>query len=146
MRTMVIFFALAFLFVSGCAVVDYGKQNQATSRLVTAQITARFAESSSEPAARARAVRSVVNTIRNHVRDSTDASITDIERIARSEIDWASMSVADRQLLEFAFLKARQSLDDLVGGGVLDAEARVTISTFFDWIDRAAMRVEMRND
>ena len=128
--------------LTGCAALQYGANNPATARLVTDQITLRLVQSADDPVERAAAVRSVVATIRNEVNTNSEATLGSIEQLVRDEADWDSLKLADRQILEFALLKARQSLSDLIGDGLLDPDERATIGTLLDWIDAAAQRVE----
>ena len=139
-------FGAVFLCVlmAGCAALQYGANNPATARLVTDQITARFISEADDPKDRAAAVRDVVGTLRAEVDTNAQATLASIEQRVRDEIDWDELAIADRQILEFALLKARQSLSDLIGDGLLDPDERATIGTLLDWIDAAAERVQAR--
>ena len=132
------------LSLAGCAALQYGANNPATARLVTDQITVRFIVEADYPEERAAAVRDVVGTLRGEVNTNAQATLASIEQRVRDEVDWDELAIADRQILEFALLKARQSLSELIGDGLLDPDERATIGTLLDWIDAAARRVEAR--
>ena len=134
---------LLCLSLAGCAAVQYGQSNPETARLVTNQITARFIQGADNPAERASAVRYVVQTLRSEVDSNAEATLGSLEARAREEIDWSTMSVADQQIIEFALLKARQSLSRLIGDGLLDPNEKAPVGTLLDWIDDAAQRAEM---
>ena len=146
MKTIIIaaLVSLACVALAGCAAIQYGQNNPATARLVTDQITARFIAEADSPKDRAAAVRDVVGTLRTEVDTNAQATLDSIEQRVREEIDWSELGVADQQILEFALLKARQSLSDLIGDGLLDPNERATIGTLLDWIDAAAQRVKAR--
>lgn len=127
--------------LSGCAVLDRVEESPMTSQLITDQITLRFIAGSDDPVARAERVRAVVAKVRSHLSGTESYSIAALDEAVRAQINWQSLSVADQALLDYALSKARASLADLIGEGVVDPEQTERVDTLLTWIDNAAARV-----
>lgn len=127
--------------LSACAVLEQVEKSPMTAQLVTDQITLRFIAGSDDPVARAERVRAVVAKVRSHVSGTESYSIAALDQVVREQINWQSLSVADQALLDYALSKARSSLADLIGEGVVDPEQSETVDTLLTWIDNAAARV-----
>lgn len=133
--------AITLLALSGCAVLDKIEESPMTAELITNQITLRFIAGSEDPVERAARVRDVVDKVRSQVSAEQTYTLAAIDEAVRAEINWQSMSIADQEILNFGLTRARAAIEKLVGEGVVDPEARETVSTLLTWIDQAAARV-----
>jgi hypothetical protein len=112
-----------------------------TSQLITNQITLRFIAESDDPVERAARVREVVAKVRDQVFSDKSFTLADLDESVRDEIDWQALSAADQELLNFGLTKANAAIARLIGDGVIEPDARGTVTTLLRWIDQAAQRV-----
>lgn len=135
----------ALLGLSGCSVwqgvQERVGESEVTSRLVVSQITSRIINEADNPKERASKIQDIVSKVREQLNQDTTARLDEIEAVVREQIDWNDLSAPDQELVNFALVKARESLDELIGDGVLKDDDIETVGTLMDWIDEAASRV-----
>lgn len=132
--------ALMLLALSGCAVFENIERAPVTTELITNQLTLRLISGADDPVARAAKIREKVASYRSGL--SGEYTLSDLEAKVRGDIDWQDYSMADQELLNFAITKAGQTIESLIGDGVLNPQDKATVDTLFRWIDNAAMRVQ----
>lgn len=138
--------AVALAIGAGCTTLqNIGQaveESPMTAQLVTNQLTLRIIAAGDDPVARATKFRDVVSKIRLATSGDQRYTLADIDTIARQQIPWQSLSLADQELLDQALTYARNTLTNLIGEGLVDGTERHTIDTLLTWIDNAALRVQ----
>jgi len=131
---------------TGCSTWESVQQrvseSDVTSQLVVNQITLRIIDGADNPQERAQRIREIIASVEDQIDGDIVARLDQLEAVVRSEIDWESLSLADQEIVNFALEKARLTLEDLIGDGVLEESDIETVSTLLRWIDNAAARVQ----
>lgn len=130
---------LSGVVVSGCSTIE---EKPITSNLVVSQITMRIIQEADNPNERAERIQEIVGTLRNRINEDEVARLDEIEAVVREQIDFDELSPADADLVRFTLLKARESLDQLIGDGVFKEGDLRTLGTLFNWIESAAERAQ----
>ena len=142
LKTAMMTVVLAFLFtLSGCAAVDYAKQNPQTASLAVKAGTLAFIEQVDPVGSRierAKEVIVVVEMVLGQMDCSTSASLSSLSSEVRSEIDWNSMDAYERLLLDSLIASVERRLEDRIGSGVLGEDDRLVVQSVLQWAKDAA--------
>ena len=137
---MAVGMALAFS-LSGCAVVDYAKQNPATAALAVKSGTLAFVEQVDpiqRRVERAKEVIVVVNFILDQMDSSTSATVSTLSSEVRSQIDWNDMDAYERLLLDSLIFSVESKLKERVGDGILGEDDKLVVRSVLEWAKEAA--------
>ncbi|TQE92536.1 MAG: hypothetical protein FKY71_19900, partial [Spiribacter salinus] len=118
-------------------VADFGAENVAESRLAVKAGTLRFVEEADDRQARAQEVAAFVDTVREQVDSSADSTIDDLVSRVRDEVPWESLDSSEQLLVDGLITRVRDVLQERVGDGVLDEQAKVRIGAVLDWAREA---------
>jgi len=132
---------LALTLLSGCAAVQYAKDNPATASLAVKSGTLAFVEQV-EPlqrrVERAKEVIVVVNFILDQMDNSTSATVSTLSSEVRSQINWNDMDAYERLLLDSLIFSVESKLEDRVGEGVLAEDEKLVVRSVLEWAKEAA--------
>jgi len=142
LKTAMMPVVLAFLFtLSGCAAVDYAKQNPEQASMAVKAGTLAFIEQV-EPISnrvdRAKEVIVVVEMVLDQMDSSTSATVSSLSSEVRSEIDWNSMDAYERLLLDSLIASVERRLEDRIGSGTLGEDERLIVKSVLEWAKDAA--------
>ena len=142
LKTAMMTVVLAFLFtLSGCAAVDYAKQNPEQASMAVKAGTLAFIEQV-EPISnrvdRAKEVIVVVEMVLDQMDSSASATVSSLSSEVRSEIDWNSMDAYERLLLDSLIASVERRLEDRIGSGILGEDERLIVKSVLEWAKDAA--------
>jgi len=131
---------MVVLLATGCSVLESIEDSPMASELITSQLTLRFIAGADDPVARAAKLRETLADIKGGMTERY--TLLELDEAVRAKINWQDYNLADQELLNFALTKARASITDLIGEGVIQSDETATIDTLFRWVDQAAQRVQ----
>ena len=133
---------LAFIMtLSGCAVVDYAKENPFAAETAVKVGTLRFideASSVSDQIQRAKEVVFVVELVLSEMGTSQSATVSTLTQTVRARIDWNKFDPYERLLLDSLIFSVQQKLLDRVGDGVISEEDEIVVYQSLEWVIQAA--------
>jgi len=140
MKKLALVLVAAFA-LSGCAAVQYAKDNPATASLAVKSGTLAFVEQV-EPidrrVDRAKEVIVVVNFILDQMDSSTSATVSTLSSEVGSQINWNDMDAYKRLLLDSLIFSVESKLEDRVGEGVLAEDEKLVVRSVLEWAKEAA--------
>ena len=132
---------LALTILSGCTAVQWAKDNPETAALAVKSGTLAFVEQV-DPVQRrierAEEVIFVVNFILDQMDTSTSATVSQLSKAVRDEIDWNSLDAYERLLLDSLIYSVQVRLEERVGEGVLGEEDKLVVRSVLEWSKQAA--------
>ena len=132
---------LALTILSGCTAVQWAKDNPQTAALAVKSGTLAFVEQV-DPVQRrierAEEVIFVVNFILDQMDTSTSATVSQLSKAVRDEIDWNSLDAYERLLLDSLIYSVQVRLEERVGEGVLGEEDKLVVRSVLEWSKQAA--------
>ena len=132
---------LALTILSGCTAVQWAKDNPQTVALAVKSGTLAFVEQV-DPVQRrierAEEVIFVVNFILGQMDTSTSATVSQLSKAVRDEIDWNSLDAYERLLLDSLIYSVQVRLEERVGEGVLGEEDKLVVRSVLEWSKQAA--------
>ena len=132
---------LALTILSGCTAVQWAKDNPQTAALAVKSGTLAFVEQV-DPVQRrierAEEVIFVVNFILGQMDTSTSATVSQLSKAVRDEIDWNSLDAYERLLLDSLIYSVQVRLEERVGEGVLGEEDKLVVRSVLEWSKQAA--------
>ena len=132
---------LALTILSGCTAVQWAKDNPQTVALAVKSGTLAFVEQV-DPVQRrierAEEVIFVVNFILDQMDTSTSATVSQLSKAVRDEIDWNSLDAYERLLLDSLIYSVQVRLEERVGEGVLGEEDKLVVRSVLEWSKQAA--------
>lgn len=136
------------VFLSGCTVVEWGKENPASAALAVKSGTLAFVEQV-EPVSRrierAKEVIAVVGYVKNQIDSSTQSTVSGLAARVRNEIAWDSLDAYERLLLDSLIFSVQKRLEERIGTGVLDQEGEIVVKAVLNWAEQASqMYIEGR--
>jgi len=142
MKRVIMAVAMASAFtLSGCAVVDYAKQNPGTAALAVKSGTLAFVEQVDpiqRRVERAKEVIVVVNFILGQMDSSTSATVSTLSSEVRSQINWNDMDAYERLLLDSLIFSVESKLKERVGDGILGEDDKLVVRSVLEWAKEAA--------
>lgn len=141
MKKQLLNFALItlFLFVSGCAAINYVSESESVMRVTTSQATMRVIERADDTEDRADRILELVSDIEESVSDEDEVSLDFLFDRVKERIDWNELSRANESLIEAVLLEAETRLEERIEeSNALSKEDRVKINTFLSWIKDTA--------
>lgn len=141
MKKQLLNFALItlFLFVSGCAAINYVSESESVMRVTTSQATMRVIERADDTEDRADRILELVSDIEESVSDEDEVSLDFLFDRVKERIDWDELSRANESLIEAVLLEAETRLEERIEeSNALSKEDRVKINTFLSWIKDTA--------
>ena len=134
--------ALAAAFaLSGCAAVEFAKNNPGTASLAVKSGTLAFVEQVepiSRRVERAKEVIVVVNFILDQMDSSTSATVSTLSSEVRSQINWNDMDAYERLLLDSLIFSVESKLKERVGEGILAEDDKLVDRSVLEWAKEAA--------
>ena len=132
---------LTLTILSGCTAVQWAKDNPQTAALAVKSGTLAFVEQV-DPVQRrierAEEVIFVVNFILDQMDTSTSATVSQLSKAVRDEIDWNSLDAYERLLLDSLIYSVQVRLEERVGEGVLGEEDKLLVRSVLEWSKQAA--------
>jgi len=140
MKKLALAIAAAFA-LSGCAAVEFAKDNPGTASLAVKSGTLAFVEQI-EPISRrierAEEVIVVVNFILDQMDSSTSATVSTLSSEVRSQINWNDMDAYERLLLDSLIFSVESKLKERVGDGILAEDDKLVVRSVLEWAKEAA--------
>ena len=132
---------VALTILSGCTAVQWAKDNPQTVALAVKSGTLAFVEQV-DPVQRrierAEEVIFVVNFVLDQMDTSTSATVSQLSKAVRDEIDWNSLDAYERLLLDSLIYSVQVRLEERVGEGVLGEEDKLVVRSVLEWSKQAA--------
>lgn len=121
---------IAMAFVVGCATMQ---ADSGSARLAVQYGTLKYIKNDTQKASRVAAkVDAALEIVNNNL-----TTIAALDTAVRDSIEWQSLSIEDKMLLDALLTEVRHEMERRIGDGVLSPEQRVKVADVLRWI-RAA--------
>jgi hypothetical protein len=133
---------VAVLLCGACAqlagVSDWVNENPHTADLVISQSIARYIESSDDQPATAARVEATVATAINYLDGNPTATLDQLLQVVNDSINWDSLSISDRILVQDLIGLVQVQLVDIQVSGELSEDEKIGIRSMLNTIRRTA--------